>query len=164
MPHYRTVLFLLLICSTTVTAGQQEQQLLDEAKRIVFLGDSITFSGMYVACFDAATGREIWKNGIYFPENIAFTERYEENLLGGVVVLGANALTTDGKKRFIRDVVAKAEPVKDNRDWQDVLYRPLLGRKLAKPEGGLVPVTLIPYYAWANRGEAYMQVWTPLAR
>ena len=29
---------------------------------------------------------------------------------------------------------------------------------------GSVDIELIPYYAWANRGLAYMDVWIPLAR
>jgi len=109
-------------------------------------------------------GQKTWRDGVYFPENIDFTPRFDENLLGGVAVLEANALTTAGKERFVRDVVAKAKPVREDRDWEGVLYRPFVGRKLSKPEEGLVPVALIPYYAWANRGVAYMQVWTPLAR
>jgi hypothetical protein len=109
-------------------------------------------------------GQNMWRDGVYFPENIEFTPQIKRKLLGGVVVLEGNALTTAGKERFVRDVVAKAGPVRDDRDWKGILYRPFVGRELSQPETGIVPVALIPYYAWANRGVAYMQVWTPLAR
>jgi hypothetical protein len=109
-------------------------------------------------------GKKVWDNGIYFPENIDFKPRFDKQLLGGVVVLEANALTSAGKERFLREVVANAEPVRDDRSWEGVLYRPFHGRKLTEPTTGMIPLTLIPYYAWANRGEAFMQVWTPLAR
>jgi hypothetical protein len=109
-------------------------------------------------------GQEIWRDGVYFPENIKITPQREADLLGGIVVLKGNALTTAGKERFVRHVVARSEPVRDDRDWEGILYRPFLGRRLSEPEEEIVPVVLIPYYAWANRGVAYMQVWTPLAR
>ena len=123
--------------------------------------------GPIVYCVElplGAGGKEVWRNGVYLPENTEFTPRFDQDLLGGVVVLEANALTTAGKERFVRDVMAKSQPVQDDRDWEGVLYRPFHGRKFAEPKEGIVPVALIPYYAWANRGVAYMQVWTPLAR
>jgi DUF1680 family protein len=109
-------------------------------------------------------GAQTWHRGIYFPENINFTPRFEKDLLGGIVVLEAQALTSAGKDIFFRDIVSKSQPAVDDRSWQGILYRPFKGRNLAKPTEGTVPVTLIPYYAWANRGQAYMQVWTPIAR
>lgn len=109
-------------------------------------------------------GRRRWKEGVYFPEDIVFTPRMDANLLGGIVVLTANALTMDEMERFVRDVVTEAAPIRDDRAWEGLLYRPLRGRALAQPPGQGVPVALVPYYAWANRGVAYMQVWTALAR
>ena len=53
MRHCCAMLVVLLLSSAAATAGQPELQLLDEAERVVFLGDSITFSGRYVAYFDA---------------------------------------------------------------------------------------------------------------
>jgi lysophospholipase L1-like esterase len=44
---------LAVACTSTAAAGQRELLLLDQARRILFLGDSITYSGRYVACFDA---------------------------------------------------------------------------------------------------------------
>lgn len=109
-------------------------------------------------------GKETRRQGIYFPENIQFAPRFVPDLLGGLVVLETEALTSAGKKRFIRDVVSQTEPATDDRAWDHVLYRPFHGRRLREPETGSVTLSLIPYYAWANRGVAYMQVWTPLAR
>lgn len=42
--------------------------------------------------------------------------------------------------------------------WQNTLYREL--NTQTKP----VTITLIPYYAWANRGRSDMSVWLPLMR
>ncbi len=123
--------------------------------------------GPVLYCIELPTreeGKKVWDNGIYFPENIHFTPRLDKQLLGGVVVLEAHALTAAGKDRFVREVVANADPVKDDRNWEGLLYRRFQGRTIAEPTTGMIPVTLIPYYAWANRGEAFMQVWTPLAR
>jgi len=39
------------------------------------------------------------------------------------------------------------------------LYRPITDQKLTT-----VPLKLIPYYAWGNRGHAEMEVWIPLSR
>ena len=65
---------------------------------------------------------------------------FQPGLLGGVTVLRARALM----------------PVNQSRK---PLYRPLRERK---PEPRReVQITLIPYYAWANRGPSPMQVWIP---
>jgi DUF1680 family protein len=123
--------------------------------------------GPLVYCLElplSDNGQKRWRDGVYFPENIVLTPRTDENLLGGIVVLEGNALATIEKERFVRDVVAASEPIRDNRDWGTVLYRPFRGRELPEPAGQGGPVVLIPYYAWANRGVSYMQVWTALAR
>lgn len=48
--------------------------------------------------------------------------------------------------------------VRDGGDWGDRLYRPRAG-------GGTtsLPLKLIPYFAWDNRGAAEMSVWLPIA-
>jgi len=43
-------------------------------------------------------------------------------------------------------------------------YRPFHPRPLPKPASGTVPITLIPYHAWASRRPSLMEVWIPLAR
>ena len=67
-------------------------------------------------------------------------------------------MTFLGRDRFVR------EPPKQRTDWEDTLYRTLRSRELEPAEKDSIPITLIPYYAWANRGLSYMEVWIPLAR
>ena len=45
----------------------------------------------------------------------------------------------------------------DKKEWGNKLYRRVSSQPLTK-----VPITLIPYYAWDNRGEDDMSVWIPL--
>jgi len=44
------------------------------------------------------------------------------------------------------------------------LYRTFKPRSVAAPLTETVEVELIPYFAWANRGVSFMEVWIPLAR
>ncbi len=46
----------------------------------------------------------------------------------------------------------------DNNNWDNTLYREV------SPIKQLNPVTLIPYYAWGNRGKSDMTVWMNLKR
>jgi hypothetical protein len=69
-----------------------------------------------------------------------FEERFDKSLLGGVMVLEAEAR------------------VRPEGDWPGLLYRTL------RPEPARTArIRLIPYYAWANRGMSHMTVWIPLA-
>ncbi len=68
-----------------------------------------------------------------------FRHRFVEDLLEGVVVLETSALHLAGP------------------DWDDSLYRPLPAN-----EPDRLDIRLIPYYAWANRGDSEMTVWMPL--
>lgn len=47
----------------------------------------------------------------------------------------------------------------DNSNWNKKLYREV-SMELPKT----IPVRLVPYYAWGNRGHNDMSVWLPLAR
>ncbi len=77
---------------------------------------------------------------VALPLNAALTPRFDRNLLGGVVVLeGAGVAFRQG-------------------DWSGLLYRAL---QPGTPRE--IPVRLIPYYAWANRGISHMTVWLPVA-
>ena len=74
-------------------------------------------------------------NDIALPRDAALGVQFEEDLLGGVVVIEGEATR------------------KDPTSWQDTLYRPVSsGRATA-------PFRAIPYYAWANRGPGEMLVW-----
>jgi len=64
--------------------------------------------------------------------------RRDKDLLGGVTVL-------DGEARVTR-----------SRDWTDRLYQ-----RWDPAHEERIRVTLIPYYAWANRGISQMTVWLP---
>lgn len=98
------------------------------------------------------------------PENIAFTPRHDPGLLGGVTLLEGSALTFRGRDCFIREVSNRAEPPDGRPDFEDTLHRTLQPRELEPAKEDTIPITLIPYYTWANRGLSYMEVWIPLAR
>jgi len=70
-----------------------------------------------------------------------FREEFEKDLLGGVLVLKHSGATKTGT------AAAKG------------LYRRYSGEVLNTRE---IELKLIPYYAWANRAETAMQVWTPV--
>jgi len=108
-------------------------------------------------------GKDTWNNGVFLPENIELTPQHQKDFLGGVTVLKGKALTAKGRDKFIRDN-AGAEAPKSATATDERLYRPLAPRSLPPAEGGAVEISLIPYYAWANRGLSYMEVWIPLAR
>jgi len=108
-------------------------------------------------------GEKVWNDGVFLPENIELTPEHRKGFLGGVTVLKGNALTHKGRVKFVKDTSVAAAS-KTSVDWGDVLYRPLAPRSLKHPSDGLVEISLIPYYAWANRGLAMMEVWIPLAR
>ena len=61
---------------------------------------------------------------------------------------GSSVMTLSGKGELTPDP-----------QWGSQLYRPLSNRKPTS-----VPLTLIPYYAWGNRGQTDMQVWIPVSR
>ena len=82
---------------------------------------------------------------IRLPRKINLQPRFDRQLLGGVVVLEGQA-------------VAVADP-----DWSGEPYdSPLLYKDYVSTEPQPVRLRLIPYHAWANRGEPTMTVWMPL--
>jgi len=81
------------------------------------------------------------------------------SVVAGLVAAGWLAVPAAGQGRAV--VVAPvglAEAVAD-RPWGTALYR-----EFRPPESKLVSLTLVPYYAWANRGKSEMTVWLPLKR
>ena len=70
-----------------------------------------------------------------------FSSQFERDLLGGVTLLKGQALRVPGS------------------DWGTTLYREISNERSAPVE-----ISLIPYYAWSNRGDAEMTVWLPLSR
>ena len=77
---------------------------------------------------------------IHLPRDFAPVAHYEPDLLGGVAVLEGTAIR------------AKARP------WQHELYR-----RGEAADRVPVPIRMIPYFAWHNRGNHAMAVWLPLA-
>ena len=108
-------------------------------------------------------GEKTWKDGVFLPENIELKPEHRSDFLGGVTVLTGKALTFEGRDKFIKDNAGAATP-KPPTDADDRLYRPLTPRTLKTSDEGLVEISLVPYYAWANRGLSMMEVWIPLAR
>ncbi len=72
---------------------------------------------------------------IVLPADAALQASFEEDFLGGVVVIEGEA-----KRR-------------DSERWGDALYRP------ASSVLETAPIRAIPYYAWANREPGEMLVW-----
>ncbi|MCF7973309.1 MAG: glycoside hydrolase family 127 protein [Phycisphaerae bacterium] len=68
----------------------------------------------------------------------AFKAQYDPKLLGGITVIKTNA-------QYLPE-----------KDWKNTLYR-----KVSTDKPKVVEVSLIPYYAWGNRGESEMTVWIP---
>jgi DUF1680 family protein len=76
---------------------------------------------------------------VRMPRNVELKPRHDKRLLGGVTVL-------EGEAHIIRE-----------GDWTGILYREISGDQ---PQP--VRITLVPYYAWSNRGVSQMTVWMPL--
>lgn len=75
---------------------------------------------------------------VYFMRDVKMHAEYDKNLLGGVTVL-------KGKGYKIEE--------KDNAS----LYQSFNGDHFQE-----IPIKMIPYYAWNNRGISEMSVWLPL--
>ena len=82
---------------------------------------------------------------VRLPREIQFQSRFDRPLLGGLVVL-------EGQAVAVTDPDWSAEPYNST-----VLYK-----EYAPKQARSVPLKLIPYYSWANRGASEMTVWLPL--
>ena len=131
------------------------------------LRDKVTvMRGPVVYCLELPTsqgGRDVWKAGLFMPEKIELTPQPGPKELGRLTVLKGKALTFAGRDRYIRDSAGTAAP-KPAGNWGNQLYREFRPRPGKAARHGTVNITLIPYFAWANRGVAFMEVWIPLAR
>jgi DUF1680 family protein len=107
-------------------------------------------------------GQKIWNEGVFLPENIRFDSRFKPDQLGGITVLTGRALNAVGKQRFVRETSAPNFP--RTSDWSNLLYLRFEPHPLHVPKTGIIDIELIPYFAWANRGVSWMEVWIPLAR
>jgi DUF1680 family protein len=71
--------------------------------------------------------------------NVKFRSQFDRELLGGVMVLKGQAGRLAGG------------------EWGTALYRELAGEP-PKP----VDISLVPHYAWGNRGDSEMTIWIPV--
>jgi hypothetical protein len=74
-------------------------------------------------------------HSIALPRDAALKAEFDEDLLGGVVVIRGEAER------------------QDTSEWEGTLYRPV------RPATKAVPLKAVPYYAWANRAPGEMLVW-----
>jgi DUF1680 family protein len=77
-------------------------------------------------------------SNVWIPSDMRLATRYDQRLLGGVVVLEGKALS------------------QSSGNWAGELYRELKPAEL-KPFN----VKFIPYSVWQNRGKSEMSVWLP---
>ncbi|MBP7403268.1 MAG: glycoside hydrolase family 127 protein [Clostridia bacterium] len=90
--------------------------------------------GPMVYCLEEAdNGKRLWN--LSLPADVELTETFEPDLLEGVTIV-------------------RAVGCRRADDDEGVLYRNA-GRPVQVP----VPLTFIPYYAWANRAPGEMRVW-----
>ena len=97
--------------------------------------------GPILFCLEGIDHPEIDLRDLVLPAGPELSAAFRPDLLNGVVTLGGNA-----------QVAAPADP------WSGRLYRAARGQaatQAARP----VPLTAVPYYAWANREPGRLQVW-----
>ena len=97
--------------------------------------------GPLVYCLEAIDiegGKNI--DDVLIPSTMQFTTRK-------VLIAGSPVVVLDAKARLTNQA-----------SWKNTLYREV-GKS-----NDTVRITLIPYYAWGNRGKADMTVWMPLIK
>jgi hypothetical protein len=143
-------------------------RLMDANPKAVNLNNKVAvMRGPVVYCLELPKqedGEEIFKNGVYLPANIKLTPEYRADFLGGVTVLKGKALNQNEKDAFVKNTSNQSKEQTSVNWKEDELYRPLKLKENKISGEGSVEIELIPYYAWANRGLSYMDVWIPLAR
>jgi hypothetical protein len=111
--------------------------------------------GPIVYCAEAPDngGRAL---NIVLPESTTFTAEERPDLLGGVVTLAGEALAADPAA-----VVRLGERAGADAASDDEAEAPPPSRRSLAPGAKLAAhrLVLIPYYAWAHRGDGEMSVW-----
>lgn len=103
------------------------------------LGKVAVSRGPLIYCLEEADNGD-GLHRIYINKNTVFQEKFEENLLNGIVTL-----TCEGE-------------VVSNSNWDsDKLYQPYQEPVYSKKE-----LKFIPYYSWANRNPGEMLVWVKI--
>jgi uncharacterized protein len=97
-------------------------------------GKVVLMRGPLVYCMEETdNGGNLWD--VVLPADASFRTAFEPSLLGGVVLISADALC------------------RDPDDWTNTLYRPAGSRYKVRP------IKAIPYFAWSNREPGEMLVW-----
>lgn len=71
------------------------------------------------------------------------------------IILKATPITIDGAEMMSLEGNAK---LRAKTDWSNLLYAPI------SKTNETIPIKLVPYFAWGNRGHTEMSVWLPLSR
>jgi DUF1680 family protein len=97
--------------------------------------------GPLVYCLESPDlPRKVNPLDVRLPNDLDLISRYDERVLGGVVLLEGETL------------------VCGPQDWDGPLYREVAPAAL-RP----IHLRLVPYFAWGNRGPSQMSVWLPRA-
>jgi DUF1680 family protein len=96
--------------------------------------------GPIVYCLESADLKNINLYDIQIPSNIQFTTTSKQ-------IENTQLLALNGSAKLIT-----------NQHWKNQLYQPI------HPQSKDIKIQLIPYFAWANRGNTDMTVWLPLWR
>jgi DUF1680 family protein len=96
--------------------------------------------GPMVYCLESVDmpGQKIFN--VVVPSSISFSPKT-------ITIDGAQVMSLEGQARLV-----------ENKSWQNVLYREVNSKNQT------AKVTLVPYFAWGNRGHSEMSVWLPLSR
>jgi DUF1680 family protein len=85
-----------------------------------------------------------------------FTSEFKKEFLGGIVVLHRDGAIAE---------VPPPQRSPNSTGGPGALYRPYRDQDPGEARyNRTVPLTFIPYYAWANREPSAMEVWTPVAK
>jgi DUF1680 family protein len=124
-----------------------EPTLVEPHPRIDAIRDSVAIQrGPLVYCLEAVDHPHIDLMDIRLDETAPLQAVWREDLLPeGLMVIQSSGCVLEGD------------------DWHGQLYRRLSDRDGQSPESRPMPLTAIPYYAWANRGANPMRVWIPRA-
>jgi DUF1680 family protein len=98
------------------------------------------FRGPLLYCLEEIDHPGVELRDVVLPVGMVFQPEFLPELLDGVIVLRG-----------------MAQVVPPDEGWMGQLYRP--ADQMPPVAGQSVPITAIPYYAWANRGANPMQVW-----
>ncbi len=101
--------------------------------------------GPLLFCVEGADHADVDVRRLKLPPAAALEAAMQPDLLSGVTVLRAEAETADIAALGVEDT------------WSGALYRTTQD----KEQSHIVPLTAIPYYAWANREPGPMRVWLP---